>query len=35
LYGRFNAGDTIQDLADDYELTTEQVEDAIEYLAAA
>jgi uncharacterized protein (DUF433 family) len=35
LYGRFTAGDSIADLADDYGLTNQQVEDAIEYLSAA
>jgi uncharacterized protein (DUF433 family) len=35
LYGRFTAGDSISDLADDYELSAEKVEDAIAYLYAA
>jgi uncharacterized protein (DUF433 family) len=35
LYGRFTAGDSIPDIADDYDLTIEKVEDAIAYLAAA
>jgi len=35
LFGRFNAGDSVTDLMDDYELTKEQVEDALEYLRAA
>jgi len=35
LYGRFKAGDSIDDLADDYELKSEDVKDAIAYLDAA
>ena len=35
LYGRFTAGDSISDLAEDYELDLEQVEDAIAYIEAA
>ena len=35
LYGRYSAGDSIPDLADDYGLSEEQVEDAIAYLEAA
>jgi uncharacterized protein (DUF433 family) len=35
LYGRFTAGDSISDLADDYELSAEKVEDAISYLHTA
>ena len=35
VYGRFKAGDTIPELADDYELSHEEIEDAIAYLDAA
>ncbi len=35
LYGRFSAGDSIADLADDYELGAESIEDTIAYLDAA
>ena len=35
MFGRFKAGDSIDDLAEDYELTKEQVEDAIAYLDEA
>ena len=35
LYGRYQAGDTIPDLADDYGVSVEEVGDAIAYLEAA
>lgn len=35
LYGRFKSGDTIDELADDYDLNREEVEDAIAYLDIA
>lgn len=35
LFGRHNAGDSIADLAEDYDINVESIEDAIAYLAAA
>jgi uncharacterized protein (DUF433 family) len=35
LYGRYKSGDSIEELADDYELEPEEVRDSIAYLEAA
>jgi uncharacterized protein (DUF433 family) len=35
LFGRYIAGDSIEEMAEDYELPTEQVKDAIAYIEAA